>query len=328
MISNQPTLGRILQTSEVQAENLAMENVVPLIASEWLWTNYSHIGGKPGETHDISEIAESFAVKDEQLFRESLQCLSEEYAVTDGEKIHFKKVAPVGCAVSQLYTEPVQEFAQNFAIFLDFVRNGFDRQILGVTDANFDPGAWEQVLGGPFYLNDRRRALEFGQVYQFISKKAPIRILDFGCGTGHSAIQLQGYFEALGMETEIYGSDPMPGMVAAAIKRVPSLKPYIPGDPMNTTKFDIVFASHCFHYIPEDKRQPTMALLDSMLESPGKILGCGLFSDYTPNVGTVIKILGGAGGAPSAEEFKDWFTGTSFTHVRVNPQERVFAIEK
>ena len=79
----------------------------------------------------------------------------------------------------------------------------------------------------------------------------------------------------------------MPGMVEAAQKRVPSLKPYVPGDPKNTIKFDIVFASHCLHYIPEEKRRPTMALMDSILESPGKLLGCGLFSDYTPNVRTV-----------------------------------------
>ncbi|MFX0211292.1 MAG: class I SAM-dependent methyltransferase [Candidatus Hodarchaeota archaeon] len=325
-------LGRILSPEELHLENVAVQNVLEKLVTEWLWTNLQSTGGKIGEPHSINDMAsKTLDIKNEDLFYEAIEWVDDEYVIKEGDKLKFKKPAPTGTTVNYLLNkEPARDFAETYAVFIDFVHAGMDKLLLGtVKHGHFDPSAWEKVLGGSFYANSRRREMEYGGLAEFLkARESTPKILDFGCGTGHSLLQVQAYLESRGIiDYEFYGYDPSPGMVEMAQNRIPSLQPYVLGDPTNTIQFDVVLAFFCHHFIPPEQQRPTMALFDQIIKSPGKFLGIGGFCevDYNPAQDPLVKLIGGAG-SPS-EEFKSWFTGTSF-EVNVNTFELVFCCNK
>ncbi|MFQ6123346.1 MAG: methyltransferase domain-containing protein [Candidatus Heimdallarchaeota archaeon] len=327
-----PTLtGRFLPLDEVHQETLSMDGTFVRIVAEWLWAQFEHEGWGIGEAHDITDMAQAFNVKSEDLFREALDCVATtDFVEKEGENLQFVKPVPIGTTLDYLLNECPQDFGQSFPVFVKLFRAGLDKVLLGVPQGSpMNAEAWDAVLGCSFYINDRQRAFEFAKFANIGRiKDQPLRVLDFGCGTGFSGLQIQGYLNSHGIECELYGYDPTPGVVELARKRIPGLKPYILGDPRNKVVFDGVFVSHALHYIPKERQQPTIALIDKILHSPGKFFGCALFSepDYNPHVNTCIRVLGGPG-VPSSTTFESWFQGTNFK-LRIDARARVFCADK
>ena len=77
---------------------------------------------------------------------------------------------------------------------------------------------------------------------------APARVLDLGCGSGLSTLELRRAFP----ETEIVGVDLSPDMLAASARRLPDIS-FVEGDAANfdTSGFDLVFANALFHWVPD-----------------------------------------------------------------------------
>lgn len=75
----------------------------------------------------------------------------------------------------------------------------------------------------------------------------PRRILDLGCGSGLSTLELRRAFKG----AEIVGADISPDMLKAAAKRLPGVK-FVAGDAadFDTSGFDLVFANAVFHWVP------------------------------------------------------------------------------
>ncbi len=76
---------------------------------------------------------------------------------------------------------------------------------------------------------------------------SPRRILDLGCGSGLSTLELSRAFP----QAEIVGVDVSPDMLAAAAKRLPGAR-FVEGDAATFASegFDLVFANAVFHWVP------------------------------------------------------------------------------
>ncbi|MFX0198443.1 MAG: class I SAM-dependent methyltransferase [Candidatus Hodarchaeota archaeon] len=323
--------GRLLPPEEIYQETLAMDETFVRIVAEWLWEQFEHEGWGVGEAYNIADMVQTFEIKNDDLFQEALiSVATSDYVAKEGDKFRFLKPA-VGVSLDYLLNECPKDFGQSFPVFAKIFRAGLDKVLLGITQDS-DPmtaEAWDRVLGNQFYVNDRHRAMEFGRLMDLRKDlDRPLKVLDWGCGTGICSIQIQQYLNENGIEHELYGYDPTPGVIDIAKSRIPSLSPYIFGRSEKEVVFDIVFVSHALHYIPNGQQQPTIALIDRICHSPGKFLGCALFSepDFNPHVNTCIRVLGGPG-VPSEAGFKSWFLGTNFK-IRVDTCARVFCADK
>jgi len=76
----------------------------------------------------------------------------------------------------------------------------------------------------------------------------PRRIVDLGCGSGLSTLELKRAFK----KAEIVGVDVSPDMLKAAAKRLPGTK-FVEGDAatFDAGGFDLVFANAVFHWVPD-----------------------------------------------------------------------------
>ena len=75
----------------------------------------------------------------------------------------------------------------------------------------------------------------------------PRRILDLGCGSGLSTVELARAFP----DAELIGVDLSPDMLKAAAKRLPKVR-FLQGDAASydASGFDLVFANALFHWVP------------------------------------------------------------------------------
>ncbi len=80
-----------------------------------------------------------------------------------------------------------------------------------------------------------------------IAHLKPRRIIDLGCGSGLSTLELKRAFK----RADIVGLDANPDMLKAAAKRLPGAK-FVQGDAatFETRGFDLVFANALFHWVP------------------------------------------------------------------------------
>ena len=81
-----------------------------------------------------------------------------------------------------------------------------------------------------------------------IPLRAPARVLDLGCGSGLSTLELRRAYP----QAEIVGVDLSPDMLAARARRLPGVR-FIAADGANfdTRGFDLVFANALFHWVPD-----------------------------------------------------------------------------
>ena len=78
--------------------------------------------------------------------------------------------------------------------------------------------------------------------------QAPARVVDLGCGSGLSTLELRRAYP----QAEIVGVDLSPDMLAASARRLPDAR-FVEGDAatFDTRGFDLVFANAVFHWVPD-----------------------------------------------------------------------------
>lgn len=109
----------------------------------------------------------------------------------------------------------------------------------------------------------------------------PTRILDFGCGTGETTLELSGAFPG----AEVVGIDSAAGALRVACKHErPGSVSFAHTDQMETIgTFDLCYANGVFHHIPAHRRPTVLRQLRKLLR-PDAVLS--LFENNPWNPGT------------------------------------------
>ncbi|MBC8331201.1 MAG: class I SAM-dependent methyltransferase [Anaerolineae bacterium] len=96
----------------------------------------------------------------------------------------------------------------------------------------------------------------------------PIRILEFGCGTGRNIRFLQKYFP----EASIVGYDVSLESLAIAKRTNPGVQ-FVSNDKLEeyANTFDIILIANVFHHIPAQKQISTMQIAKSLLRPDGEM---------------------------------------------------------
>jgi trans-aconitate 2-methyltransferase len=95
---------------------------------------------------------------------------------------------------------------------------------------------------------EAERARPSRELIARIPLRKPRRILDLGCGSGLSTIELRRAFP----KSEIVGVDLSPDMLKAAAKRLPGVS-FLEGDAgsFDSRGFDLVFSNALFQWVPD-----------------------------------------------------------------------------
>lgn len=95
---------------------------------------------------------------------------------------------------------------------------------------------------------EAERARPSRELIARIPLREPRRIVDLGCGSGLSTLELKRAFP----ESEIVGVDLSPDMLKAAARKLPDAT-FLEGDAgrFDARGFDLVFANAVFHWVPD-----------------------------------------------------------------------------
>ena len=104
--------------------------------------------------------------------------------------------------------------------------------------------AWDAQIYDRF---EAERARPSRDLLARVPLQAPCRVLDLGCGSGLSTLELRRAYPT----AEIVGLDSSAEMLIAAAKRLPDVS-FMQGDAasFDARGFDLVFANALFHWVP------------------------------------------------------------------------------
>lgn len=142
-----------------------------------------------------------------------------------------------------------------------------------MSNPEFDQYArkYDQVLGQaiPDSLNEDSYFAEYkiALAARRCGGSNPLRILDFGCGSGRGLPFLQKYFP----KSELWGYDVSPESLAVARGR--SSTAHLVQDWANIAphRFDLIMAANVFHHIPKAERSATLDRCREVLSDIGQI---------------------------------------------------------
>ncbi len=125
-----------------------------------------------------------------------------------------------------------------------------------------------------------------------IPLQAPARVLDLGCGSGLSTLELRRAYP----QAEIVGADISPDMLEAASRRLPDAR-FVEGDAatIDTRGFDLVFANAVFHWIPN--HLAALARIAAALPSGGCLAVQMPDNEDEPSHRLMREVAGGGAGA-------------------------------
>lgn len=95
----------------------------------------------------------------------------------------------------------------------------------------------------------------------------PLRILDFGCGSGRGLPHLQKYFP----QSELWGYDVSPESLAVARERAPTASLAQDWTTIAAQRFDLIVAANVFHHIPRDERPSALSRCQEVLGDGGQM---------------------------------------------------------
>lgn len=120
----------------------------------------------------------------------------------------------------------------------------------------------------PDYLNEDSYFTEYkiALMKQRLGAYKPLRILDFGCGSGKSLIYLAKYFP----EAELWGFDVSTLSLKIAKERVTKAKLTADWATLQAN-FDVILAANVFHHIPKNEHQQALTSCFDLLKTGGNM---------------------------------------------------------
>lgn len=267
------------------------------------------------KTLSIKDLANSQGYVNDNLLIELLRILeSEGYIRIIQDNIQVLKRIPKD-HIDEVEKKLAKEVKESFHSFVPTIKKALGDRLKGIPISEFDAGElrvqWEIALKGDFYTLQRSKALNFARIPDFTKNRAPpIRILDYGCGSGEGTRQLYDFFKKnCNMDFTLDGCDVSIGLLEIAEDDVAldypleffSLKDTNP----KKNYYDAIFLSQVIHW-PED----TYKLIKELKESlkPGGML-FGVESNLSSRIYQIdlfLRLLGSQG-FPKIELLYDWF---------------------
>ncbi len=222
-----------------------------------------------------------------------------------------------------------------FEAFGDYTERALIERLEGVPPASFDSNElrvlWNVALRGDFYTIQRRDALNFAQLDKLAKRNQnqPIRILDFGCGSGEGTIQILTFLREKNIPHNLEACDISEGLLEIAAEDE-ALEEDIYFFNYKERKpkegyYDAIFISQVLHW-PDDPVQ-MVSDLKSYLKENGILFGVqSTFSKRLYQIDLFIRLLG-AKGFPEEKEFYRWFEENDM-NVRFDPATYTFLATK
>lgn len=113
------------------------------------------------------------------------------------------------------------------------------------------------------YFDEYKIAL----TYRRTSDNVPLRILDFGCGSGRGLPYFEKYFP----KSELWGYDVSPESLEVARERVSTVELVHEWETIAEQRFDLIFTANVFHHIPIEERQSALNRCRDVLNEGGQM---------------------------------------------------------
>ena len=264
---------------------------------------------------NIEEMARTQKYANKELLLELLKILeNDNYIKIMNDEFQVLKLVSDD-VIKRIEPKVVKEIQESFMNFIPTVTKAIDDRLKGIPLSEFDAGElrvqWEIALKGDFYTIQREKAFKFARFPDFIKgRKSPIRLLDYGCGSGEGTKQLYNYFKTnCDIEFTIDGCDVSLGLLEIAEDDVGlefpleffSLKDQRP----KSNYYDGIFLSQVIHW--DENCYNLIKELKAALKSGGMLFGAeSNFSDRIYQIDLFLRLLGSQG-FPSKDLMYDWF---------------------
>ena len=264
---------------------------------------------------NIQEFARAHEYVNEELLVELFKILeAENYINIMNNEFEVLKLIPDD-VIKQVEIKINEDIRKSFMNFIPTVMKAMDDRLKGVPLSEFDAGElrvqWEIALKGDFYTIQREKAFNFARFPDFIKEReAPIRLLDYGCGSGEGTRQFYNFIEKkCDVEFTIDGCDVSIGLLEIAEDDIGLEYPLeffsLKDRPLKDNYYDAIFLSQVIHWDKDPFR--LIKELKASLKPGGMLFG--VESNYTKRVYQIdlfLRLLG-AQGFPTKELLHDWF---------------------
>jgi len=262
----------------------------------------------------VDELLKEQNFTDKALFLELLGLLEKAgYLKIENETVYLRKKIPDNILeeaeknISPTVRKSFSQFARNLKSIL-FIR------LAGKAPTTFDENElrvlWNIALKGRFYTLQRERCFKFVRLAEFVaSRKPPVRILDYGCGTGNSTIELYEFLKKNNLDFELHACDVSEGLLEIA-KEDEALTYPIHFFSLLKQKpregyYDAIFLGQVIHWFEDPVEM--IGTLKSYLKPGGMLFGVeSIYSKNLYYINLFLRILGSRG-FPTKEEFFEWF---------------------
>ena len=260
----------------------------------------SFINPLESKPKSVSELLEKQKFTDRDLFLELLGILEKEgFIKIENETVHLKKRMPENILeesekkISPTVRKSFSQFARNFGSIL-FTR------LAGKEPTTFDENElrvlWNIALKGRFYSLQRERCFKFVHLADFVASWDPhVRILDYGCGTGNSTIEIYEYLKRNNLDFELHACDVSEGLLEIAKEDEALTYPIhffsLLKQKPRENYYDAIFLGQVVHWFEDPKKM--IATLKSYLKPGGMLFGVeSIYAKNMYDVDLFLRILG------------------------------------
>ena len=268
----------------------------------------------PDKAQDISTLMEQHGIVERGFFEEMLDLLHEDGYVKYTEDGRVWLAKPLSNNMFEAAKPKISSIVlEAFEPFYEEAKQTFQDRLRGKPPSAFDAeelrALWTVAFKGGFYRLQRLEAFKFANIAKFLQRREPpVRVLDYGCGSGDGAIQLYQYLAKRGVTVNMEGCDPAEGLLEIARDDAIELPIHF----FNLTKhapksgyYDAIFTSQVLHW--SNTPIQLVGALKSYLKPDGLLFGVqSTKSPRLRHIDLFIRLMGSRG-FPTTEEFHRWF---------------------
>jgi len=261
----------------------------------------------------IDELLTEQGFKDRDLFVELLKLLeSAKYIKLKDEKVFLNRKIPEN--VLEVAERKISKVVKDaFSPFANSMHEIIFNRLAGKLPSKFDENElrvlWSIALKGEFYAVQRRLSYKFAKIDEFLKKRTPARVLDYGCGSGSSTIQLYDFLKKHLSEFDVHACDISEGLLEIAREDEALAYPIhffnLKQQKPREGYYDAIFLGQVMHWFENPVEM--VGLLKSYLKPGGILFGVeSIYHKSLYYIDLFIRILGSRG-FPKEEEFFSWF---------------------